>query len=69
MIDSMFSNTESIMEGASEPETIAEVVYEAATDGKKQLRYIAGEDAKALYAQRLEIGAEAFREEFGKQFI
>ncbi|SEW18546.1 NADP-dependent 3-hydroxy acid dehydrogenase YdfG [Chryseobacterium wanjuense] len=69
MIDSMFSNTESIMEGASEPETIAEVVYEAATDGKKQLRYIAGEDAKALYAQRLEMGAEAFREEFGKQFI
>lgn len=69
MIDSMFSNTETIMEGASEPETIAEVVYEAATDGKKQLRYIAGEDAKALYVQRLEMGAEAFREEFGKQFI
>jgi hypothetical protein len=61
MIDTMFSNTEDMMEAASEPELIAEVVYEAATDGKKQLRYVAGEDAKALYAQRLEIGAEAQR--------
>lgn len=42
---------------------IAEVVYEAATDGKDQLRYVAGEDAKALYARRLEIGTEAFRKE------
>lgn len=69
MTDKMFSNTEAMMEHASEPEIIAEVVYEAATDGKKQLRYQAGEDAKALYAQRLELGAEAFREQFGKQFI
>lgn len=69
MIDTMFSNTEDMMEAASEPELIAEVVYEAATDEKKQLRYVAGEDAKALYAQRLEIGAEAFREQLGKQFI
>jgi hypothetical protein len=28
----------------SSPEQIAEVVYEAATDGKEQLRYIAGAD-------------------------
>ncbi|KMQ68412.1 short-chain dehydrogenase [Chryseobacterium sp. FH2] len=69
MVKAMFSNTETMMAGASEPELIAEVVYEAATDGKKQLRYVAGEDAKALYAQRIEKGAEAFREEFGKQFI
>ncbi|ASK29053.1 short-chain dehydrogenase/reductase [Chryseobacterium sp. T16E-39] len=69
MINKMFSNTEVMMEGASEPELIAEVVYEAATDGKKQLRYVAGADANALYAQRLELGAEAFREQFGKQFI
>ncbi|MDQ0594391.1 NAD(P)-dependent dehydrogenase (short-subunit alcohol dehydrogenase family) [Chryseobacterium ginsenosidimutans] len=69
LVNTMFSNTENMMQHASEPELIADVVYEAATDGKKQLRYIAGEDAKALYAQRLEIGAEAFREQFGKQFI
>ena len=42
-------------------EQIAEVVYTAATDGKDQLRYVAGEDAKACYAQRLQVGDEAFR--------
>ena len=45
----------------STPEQIADVVYEAATDGKDTLRYVCGEDAKALYAQRLEAGDEAFR--------
>jgi NAD(P)-dependent dehydrogenase (short-subunit alcohol dehydrogenase family) len=40
---------------------IAEVVYEAATDGTDTLRYVCGEDAKALYAQRLAVGDEAFR--------
>ncbi len=69
MIQKMFSSTEAMMEGASEPEAIAEVVYEAATDGKQQLRYMAGEDARELYAHRLAVGAEAFRQEFGKQFI
>lgn len=69
MTNSLFSNMEGMMEAASLPEQIAEVVYEAATDGKTQLRYVAGEDAKALYAQRLAMGDEAFREQFGKQFI
>jgi len=40
-------------------EWIADVVYEAATDGKKQLRYVTGEFANQLYERRLEIGAEA----------
>lgn len=43
----------------STAEQIANVVYEAATDGKDQLRYIAGQDANALYQNRNEIGAEA----------
>lgn len=50
-------------------EHIAEVVYEAATDGKNQVRYVAGEDAKALYARRTEIGNEAFRIEMGKNVL
>jgi hypothetical protein len=33
----------------------------AATDGKEQLRYLAGEDAKATFAQHQQVGAEAFR--------
>ncbi|AUD02078.1 SDR family oxidoreductase [Spirosoma pollinicola] len=45
----------------STAEQIAEVVYEAATDGKNILRYVCGEDAKTMYAQRLAVGDEAFR--------
>ncbi|TWW02245.1 SDR family oxidoreductase [Chitinophaga pinensis] len=52
----------------STPEQIAEVVYEAATDDKDQLRYLAGPDAKAAYARRVEIGAEAFRQEVAERF-
>jgi NAD(P)-dependent dehydrogenase (short-subunit alcohol dehydrogenase family) len=50
-------------------EQIAAVVYEAATDGKEKLRYVAGEDAKALYAQRLELGDEAFRKQMEQTFL
>ena len=53
----------------STPEQIAEVVYEAATDGKDQLRYIAGEDAKEIYAMRLQLGEEAFRKAMAQQFF
>ena len=47
----------------STPEQIAEVVYEAATDGKDQLRYTAGADARATYAARLQVGDQAFLKE------
>ena len=53
----------------STAEQIAEVVYEAATDGKDQLRYVAGADAKALYAQRLQVGDEAFRAGIRQNFF
>ena len=53
----------------STPEQIAEVVYEAATDGKEQLRYLAGEDAKAYYKHRLEVGDEVFRKEIAGAFL
>ncbi len=52
----------------SSPEAIAEVVYEAATDQKDQLRYQAGADAIALYTQRLAAGPEAFRQGVAAQF-
>ena len=57
------------METYSTPEQIAEVVYEAATDGKDQLRYVAGPDAKATYAMRLQLGDEAFRRVIKHQFF
>ena len=37
---------------ASEPSVVAEVIYEAATDGTDQLRYTAGEDARMLMENR-----------------
>lgn len=57
------------METYSTPDQIAEVVYEAATDGKDQLRYVAGADGKATYAARLQMGDEAFRRAIKQQFF
>lgn len=53
----------------SSPETIAEVIYEAAIDDKDQVHYLAGEDAKAMYERRLSIGAEASRREIAQLFL
>ncbi|MEM6347841.1 MAG: SDR family oxidoreductase [Bacteroidota bacterium] len=53
----------------SSAEQIAEVVYEAATDGKEQLRYVAGADATEMYAQRLALGDEAFRAAIAERFL
>jgi NAD(P)-dependent dehydrogenase (short-subunit alcohol dehydrogenase family) len=66
-VDKMFA---SINEDHFTPaEQIAAIVYEAAIDGKDQLRYVAGEDAKALYAQRLQTGEEAFRKQMEQTFL
>ncbi len=43
----------------SSPESIAGIIYEAATDNKDQLRYIAGADAISMYSEREAMGAEA----------
>ncbi len=53
----------------STAEQIAEVVYEAATDGKDKLRYVAGADAQAMYAQRLQVGDELFRKGIAQRFF
>src|SRR5258708_18117506 len=53
----------------SSPTPIAETVYEAATDGKDQLRYLAGADAKASYAMRVQLGDEAFVRAIRQQFF
>jgi NAD(P)-dependent dehydrogenase (short-subunit alcohol dehydrogenase family) len=57
------------MAAYSTPDQIAEVVYEAATDGKDQLRYVAGQDAKASYAARLQLGDEGFRKAMDRRFF
>lgn len=56
-IDYMLSD----MSKVSNAQTVAQVIYEAATDDKDQIRYIAGTDGNTMYAQRLELGNEGFR--------
>ena len=56
--DKLFAMTDSMMQAAASPEQIAEIVYEAATDGKDQIRYVAGEDSKTMYARRSELGVK-----------
>jgi NAD(P)-dependent dehydrogenase (short-subunit alcohol dehydrogenase family) len=53
----------------STAEQIAEVVYEAATDGKDQIRYVAGADANTYYAQRQAAGNEAFHKALDAAFF
>lgn len=45
---------------ASQPIVVAEVIYEAVTDGTDKLRYPAGEDAHATMAQRAATDDETF---------
>ncbi|WP_291423413.1 SDR family oxidoreductase [Deinococcus sp.] len=54
---------------ASTAEQIAKVVWEAVTDGQQQLRYVAGRDAQDLYAQRQQVGVEAFRKGIQQAFL
>ena len=51
------------------PEQVAQIVYDAVTDGTDQVHYLAGDDTKSLYARRLEIGAEAHRKEIAALFL
>jgi len=45
---------------ASSPNVIAEVIFEAATDGKDQLRYAAGDDSKYMIGKRKAQDDETF---------
>lgn len=67
--DKLFANVEAMMAQAASPEQIAALVYEAVTDGKDQVRYVAGPDANAIYNRRLDIASEAFRKEIRDQFL
>ncbi|BAV04854.1 NADP-dependent 3-hydroxy acid dehydrogenase YdfG [Filimonas lacunae] len=56
-------------ENLTPPEVIAATIYEAATDGKDQIRYVSGEDGKQLYETRLTMGSEDFRKHFDQLFF
>ncbi|WP_368407642.1 hypothetical protein [Chryseobacterium edaphi] len=52
----------------SSADDVAKVVLEAATDHKKQLRYIAGPDAEQLTKKRQELGLEQHFEEVSELY-
>ena len=60
LVASLFGSFESFAANASEPSVVANVIYEAATDGTDQLRYTAGEDAKVLMENRKKLDDAAF---------
>lgn len=55
-------------QNSSEPEVVANVIFEAATDNSDQLRYRAGADAHQYLDGRQAIGDEAFVKEMKKNF-
>lgn len=52
IVTALMTAMPTMAENASPASVVADVIFEAATDGKKQLRYTAGEDAKILVANR-----------------
>ncbi|QSW89285.1 SDR family oxidoreductase [Flavobacterium endoglycinae] len=50
-------------------ETVAEIIYNAASDEKSQLRYIAGNDANELYNERLSLTPEQQFQKIRSQFL
>jgi len=66
--DKVFSNL-MVPENLNPPELIAETVFEAATDNKDQIQYIAGEDGKQLYETRKNMGAADFIAYFDNMFF
>lgn len=55
--------------GGSTAEQIAEEVWTAVNDPADQVTYVAGNDARGLYAQRLQGGVEAFRKTVRAMFL
>ncbi|WP_229254055.1 hypothetical protein [Dyadobacter sp. NIV53] len=52
----------------SEPEQIAAIIYEAATDNKTQLRYLAGPDAVHASQTRQKLGIQAHSEQINELY-
>jgi NAD(P)-dependent dehydrogenase (short-subunit alcohol dehydrogenase family) len=61
--------SEEVIASLAPAETVSEVIYQAATDGKNQLRYLVGELVSGEYNKRLELGAEEFHQELDKAFF
>jgi hypothetical protein len=63
-----FSNPERRSNGST-AEQVADAVYAAIMDDADKITYVAGEDAKANYAQRLAVGIDKFRAGIKQMFL
>ena len=54
-LQKVMAGMQQVGSNASEPIVVAEKIYEAATDGKDQLRYIAGPDAEQIIGARKQL--------------
>lgn len=68
LVGKVVSSMPVLYQNASSGTVIAEVIYEAATDGKNQLRYTAGEDANMMIAGRRQFDDETFTGSIKAQF-
>lgn len=60
IVGALMTAMPTMAENASPASVVAAVIFEAATDGKNQLRYTAGEDAKMLMANRQQYDDDTF---------
>ena len=60
IVEKVMSGITALYQNASSADVIANVIYEAATDGTNKLRYTAGEDAKTFIANRRQLDDETF---------
>lgn len=68
MVGKVMAALPALFEHASPASVVADVIYEAATDGSDQLRYAAGEDAKVIIANRQQADDQAFTGAMKAQF-
>lgn len=64
----MFFSNE-VLDNMATPESVSEVIYEAATDGQNRLRYLSGPLAKSEYESRLSLGAQEFHNRADKVYL
>jgi len=67
-IGKIMSAMQSLFQNASPASVIADVIYQAATDGTDRLRYTAGEDARLMIANRKQNDDEFFEAGIKTQF-
>lgn len=68
IVGALMTALPSMAQNASPASVVAEVIFEAATDGKNKMRYTAGEDAKMLLTSRQQYDDATFIGSIKSQF-